>query len=51
MAGDVDDIVGTAHHVDIIVFILEAGVRRLVVAGKLGEIALLEALILLPQRR
>src|SRR5207253_8687664 len=51
MAGDVDDIVGTAHHVDVIVFILESGIRRLVVAVKIGEIALLEALILLPQRR
>ena len=50
MAGDVDDVVGAAHDVEVAVGVLEAGVGGLVVAGKLGEVAL-EALVLLPQRR
>src|SRR5262249_11743661 len=51
MAGDVNDIVGATHDVDVAVFVLEAGIRRLVIPGKLGEITLLEPLVLLPQRR
>ena len=51
MAGNVDDVVGTAHDVEIAIGVLEARVGGLVVAGKLGEITLLEALVLLPQRR
>src|SRR5256714_10801317 len=42
MAGDVDDIVGSAHDVDVAVLVLEAGISGLVVAGKLGAIAFLE---------
>ena len=40
VAGDVDDVVGAAHHVDVAVLVDEAGVRGLVVAGELGEVAL-----------
>src|SRR5262249_43575272 len=35
MASNVDDIVSAAHDVNVAVFVLEAGIRRLVVAGKL----------------
>ena len=51
VAGDVDDVVGAAHDEQVAVRVLEAGVRGLVVAGELGEVAFLEALVLLPQRR
>ena len=40
VAGDVDDVVGAAHHIDVAVGIDVAGVGGLVVAGKLGEVAL-----------
>jgi len=33
-AGDIDDVVGAAHHIDVAVRILVAGVGGLVVAGK-----------------
>ena len=46
MARDVDDVVGAAHDVDVAVVVDEAGVGGLVVAGKLGEVALPEALVL-----
>ena len=51
MARDVDDVVGAAHDEQVAVLVLEAGVRGLVVAGELAEVAFLEALVLLPQRR
>ena len=51
MAGDIDDVVGAAHHEDIAVLVLVAGVGGFVVAGEFGEIGFLEALVLLPQRR
>src|SRR5579885_2277510 len=51
VAGDVDDVVGAAHDEDVAVLVLVAGIRRLVVAGELGEVALLEALVVPPQRR
>src|SRR5207244_8283455 len=40
-----------AHDVEVAVVVLEACVRRLVVAGKFLEVALAETLVLLPQRR
>ena len=49
--GDIDDVVGAAHHVDVAVLILVTGVGRLVVAGKFREITFLEPFVLLPQRR
>ena len=48
---DIDDVVGAAHDEQVAVLVLEAGVRGLVVAGEFREVAFLEALVLLPQRR
>src|SRR5262249_62110004 len=51
MAGDVDDVVGATHDIDVAVLVLEAGVRGLVITRKLREVILLEQIVLLPQRR
>src|SRR5262252_5577975 len=51
VASDVDDVVGAAHDVEIAVAVLEAGVRCLVVARDLGEIAFPHAIGMLPQGR
>jgi ribose 5-phosphate isomerase RpiB len=51
MAGDIDDVVGAAHHIDIAVLIEITGIGGFVVAGKFVEIGFLAALVLLPQRR
>jgi hypothetical protein len=51
VAGDVDDVVGAAHDVEIAVLVDEAGIGGLVVAGEVGEVAFAEALVGVPQRR
>src|SRR5215470_4349439 len=38
MAGDVDDVVGATHDIDVALFVLEAGVGGLVIAGELVEV-------------
>jgi hypothetical protein len=48
MAGDVDDVVGATHDIDVALFVLEAGVGGLVIAGELVEVVLLERAVLLP---
>ena len=37
MAGDIDDVVGAAHHPDIAILVLVAGIGGFVVAGEFGE--------------
>src|SRR5262245_23994625 len=49
VTGDVDDVVGAAHHVDVAVLVLEAGIGSFVVAGELGQVALAEWGVLLAQ--
>jgi len=34
MAGDVDDVVGATHDIDVALFVLEAGVGGLVIASR-----------------
>ena len=51
VAGDVDDVVGARHDEKVAVSVDNAGVGGLVVAGKLVEIGLAEALVGVPQRR
>jgi len=47
VARDIDDVVGAAHHEDIAVLVLVAGIGGFVVAGKFVEIGLPAALVLL----
>ena len=42
MSGDVDNVIGAAHHVDVVVVVLEASVRGFIVTGEIGEVRLLE---------
>ena len=51
MPGDVDDVVGAAHHVDIARLADVAGIAGEVVAGKGGQIRLAEAVCRVPERR
>ncbi len=51
MAGDVDDVIGAAHHPDIAVGIDHAAIAGAVIAGKIGEIGGAEPLVVLPERR
>ena len=49
MAGDVDDVVGTGHHVNVSVLVDVAGVGGFVVAGKVGEVGVHVTLVRVPQ--
>src|SRR5260370_24601862 len=51
MAGDIDDVVGAAHHEDIAVLVLVARVRGFVIAGAFGEAGFPRAIVLLPHPR
>ena len=51
MTGHVDHVVGAAHDPQVTVFILEAGVAGQVVARVLGQVAVDEALVVVPQGR
>ena len=51
MARDVDDVVGAAHDPEIAVLVENAGVAGQVIAGEAGEVGLLEALVVVPERR
>ena len=51
VARDIDDVVGAAHHENIAVLVLVAGIGGFVVAGEFGEIGFLETVVLLPQGR
>ena len=51
VAGDIDDVVGAGHHVDIAVLVDEPGVGSLVIAGIGAEIGLHKTPVLPPQRR
>ncbi len=51
VAGDVDDVVGAGHDVDIAVLVHVAGVRGRVVAGKLLQVGRLVALVIVVERR
>src|SRR5271166_2932804 len=48
VAGDVDDVVGAGHHIDVAVLVDIARVARLVVAGMGAEVGLLESLVIVP---
>ena len=48
MAGDVDDVVGAAHDVEVAVLVPVAGIGGLVVAGKVVEIGAPVALVVVP---
>ena len=50
VAGDVDDVVGARHDVEIAVLVDVSGVGGFVIAGKARQIAFDEALIVAPQR-
>jgi hypothetical protein len=51
VAGDVDEVVGATHDVDVAVLVEVAGIARLVVAGVVGHVAVDEALAVVPQGR
>ena len=51
VAGDVDNVVVSAHDVKITVVVLEAGVGGLVAAWELGQVALPHPLVVPPQSR
>ena len=49
MASNVDNVVGAGHNIEVIVFILKAGVGGFVVAWKFFHIGFNETVIRLPQ--
>src|SRR5262245_4242944 len=51
VTGDIDDVVGSRHHVDVAVGIHVARIRGGVVARELGKVTLPEAPLVAPQRR
>jgi hypothetical protein len=51
VGGDVDDVVGAGHHVDIPVVVDKPGIRRLIVPGKGIQIGGDEFVVGLPQGR
>src|SRR3546814_15757987 len=50
MPRHVDDVVGARHDVHVAVFVDDAGVARLVVAGELAQVGVEVALLRVPQR-
>ena len=50
VAGDIDDVIGAAHHPDIAILIHHSGIGGVVIAGVVVQIGLAEACGRLPQR-
>ena len=50
VTGDIDDVVHTAHDIDIAVLVDIAAVAGIIIAGKLGHVGLDEPLVVAPQR-